>query len=422
MGTNRSIYLVIRISLLIVLVSVAVLANRVSPVAAPSTTSTYVLGVSSPTDPLIIVLQNLTSSLTLLSSVSSLSLLAPNSILFIDGTWLQSVSSLNPALLSTVAATAINGVPSVVVRGNPAILRNSISGLPQFGAPSLPLLAEGVKIFNTLPDGARQAADYQVFAGFNMAVKAEFHWAEQELSEAIPSAALPALTASRISFSPTATASPTDPSWQFLIKITTDSGNYYAPAGRVISTFTIFRLQNSGSSDFKWFNFFANQTLIPGILLYGNEDFGNFQGEDSAWKIFGEQDSVSVNSQSNFVVSHGPTALVATSSTTVKYSVGVTAGSLGAVVTSNQTQRYVLRNTSVTDSISNYTAGWTHNIDPRTNAGASTFKIIPGWTDRALYSQGMDVSGTFASSFFTYRDDGTPRYTIRTLQFGARGG
>src|SRR5712691_6912616 len=105
---------------LIGLAFAALLASQIPRAAAQSTTPTYILGVSNPTDPLILDLQSLTSSLTILSSVSGLSLIGPNSILFIDGAWLQSASSLDPTILLSVITSTLSGVPTVVVRGNPA--------------------------------------------------------------------------------------------------------------------------------------------------------------------------------------------------------------------------------------------------------------------------------------------------------------
>jgi len=59
--------------------------------------------------------------------------------------------TLNPTALPLLDSTVLNGVPSVVVRGSPTILQNSISGLIKGQVPNLPLIAEGLKIFNTLP-------------------------------------------------------------------------------------------------------------------------------------------------------------------------------------------------------------------------------------------------------------------------------
>jgi len=132
-------------SLLIALAFAGLSANQIPRAAAQSSTPTYVLGVSNPLDPLIVDLQSQTSSLTILSGVSGLSLLGPGSILFIDGAWLQSVSSLDPTILPALDTTVLTGVPSVVVRGTPTILQNSISGLIKGQVPNLPLIAEGLK-------------------------------------------------------------------------------------------------------------------------------------------------------------------------------------------------------------------------------------------------------------------------------------
>jgi hypothetical protein len=63
--------------LMIGLALAAISAGQISLAAAQSTTPTYVLGVSSPLDPLVVDLQSQTSSLTILSGVSGLSLLVP---------------------------------------------------------------------------------------------------------------------------------------------------------------------------------------------------------------------------------------------------------------------------------------------------------------------------------------------------------
>ena len=144
--------------------------------AATSNTPTYVLGVSDPTDPLVIDLQSLTSSVTTLPGISSLTLVGANSILFVDGQWRQTVSSLDPTVLSVVADKALNGIPTIVIRGTPSILADSISGLVNTRALGLPLISDGVQVFGTLLDGTREAMVLQVLAGFDYAVQAEFSW------------------------------------------------------------------------------------------------------------------------------------------------------------------------------------------------------------------------------------------------------
>src|SRR5260370_23527279 len=158
-------------------------ALTVNSHAASSSTPTYVLGVLSPTDPLIVDLQSLTSSVTILPDITSLGLVGGNSILFVDGQWLQAASSLDPTILSLVASRALNAIPTIVIRGNPSILADSISGLLKTRALGLPLISDGVQVFGTLPDGTRQAMVLQVLAGFDYAVQAEFTWAQQLLSQ-----------------------------------------------------------------------------------------------------------------------------------------------------------------------------------------------------------------------------------------------
>lgn len=378
-------------SLLIGLALAAILTGHVPLAAAQSNTPTYVLGVSGPLDPLVVDLQNQTSSLTILSGVSGLSLLGPGSILFIDGAWLQSVSSLDPTILPLLDSTVLSGVPSVVVRGTPTILQNSISGLLKGGVPNLPLIGEGLKVFSTLPDGTRQGAALQVISGFDYAVNAEFTWAQHHLTSTIPSGFSPLsrTVASKTSALPADSSAA--PFWSFVLQLTTDTGDQFKPMAEIISTFTVFKLQNSGSSTFKWFNFFANQTLIPGSVAY-----------NSPWRNFSENDTVNVNPSTNTIVSHGPTSLMTSGPTSVTYTIGVTAGAFAAAVTANQTQTYMLKNTNVADtSQSTSQIGWLHSIDPRSSSGKLPFSIIPGWTDQVPISQGIDLHGTFVSTFAT---------------------
>jgi hypothetical protein len=394
-------------SLLIGLALAAISAGQVHLAAAQSSTPTYVLGVSSPLDPLILDLQSQTSSLTILSGVSGLSLLGPGSILYIDGSWLQTVSSLDPTILPLIDATVLNGVPTIVVRGAPTILQSSISGLIKGQAPNLPLIAEGLKIFNTLADGTRQAAALQVIAGFDYAVSAEFTWAQQHLTNAIPSTFAPLSTIAQSTGKvlPSVTSSPPS-SWAFVLQLTTDTGSQF-PSAEVISTFTIFSLQNSGSNDFKWYNFFANQTLIP----------------TNPWRNLSENDTVNVNPSSNAIISHGPTSLITNGPTTVTYTIGVQAGFSGAAITANQTQSYMLKNTNVADNTqSTYQVGWVHSIDPRSSSGKIPVSIMPGWTDRIQAGQGIDLHGTFTSTFVTLSGSTITATASTGVQLAVSGG
>jgi hypothetical protein len=64
----------------------------------------------------------------------------------------------------------------------------------------------------------------------------------------------------------------------------------------------------------------------------------------------------------------------------------------------------MLKNTNVTDTTQpNQTSevGWLHNIDPRSSSGKLPFSIIPGWTDQVATNQGIDLQGTFTSTFVT---------------------
>jgi hypothetical protein len=280
----------------------------------------------------------------------------------------------------------------VVVRGTPTILQNSISGLIKGQVPNLPLIAEGLKIFGTLSDGTRQGAVLQVIAGFDYAVNAEFTWAQQRLTNAIPATFSPLSTgATPKTKTPTIgvllapTSSPAG-SWALVLNFTADTGSNF-PSAHIISMFTIFRLQNSGSTTAtsnKWYNFFVNQTLIP----------------TSPWRNFSENDNVKVNPNTNTIIGHGPGSLITSGPTTVTYTIGVTRPFVA--VPANQTQTYVLKNTNVTDTTQpsqTSQVGWLHSIDPRSSSGKIQFSIIPGWTDQIPTNQGIDLHGNFTSTF-----------------------
>src|SRR5207245_9099024 len=69
----------------------------------------------------------------------------------------------------------------------------------------------------------------------------------------------------------TAQTTTSPPFWSFIIRGSTDTGDFFRPVGRVVSTFTVFLLQNSGSTAYKWFNFFWNSTIQPGIQIYNRD-------------------------------------------------------------------------------------------------------------------------------------------------------
>jgi hypothetical protein len=387
-------------TLLVLLVLLPILsALTVTSHASTSNTPTYVLGVSSPTDPLIVDLQSLTSSVTILPGISSIGLVGANSILFVDGQWLQTASSLDPTLLTLVASKALNAIPTIVIRGSASLLADSISGLLKTRALGLPLISDGVQIFGTLPDGTRQAMVLQVLAGFDYAVQAEFNWAQQLLSH--PSATALAPLASTLtspasgktqgtSKTVSATTTSAGSSFTLIGKFVTSTGDQYMPVGRFSYNFTIFKLQNSGSSSFKWYNFFFNETLQPGISIY-----------NSGWRTAQELDHINVGNQnSNLFVNHGPQTFGTIGPSSVTYTIGVTNGTLGALTTANQTQSYSLKNTKVTDLSQNgFNVGWQHDIDSRTDAGKLTFSIIPGWTERITSDGQIDINGSFTTTF-----------------------
>ena len=383
---------------------------------ALSTTPVYVLGVSSPLDPLVTDLQGLTSSVTILPSATSLSSLGSGSILYVDGAWLSTATSLDPTVLSLITSTALHGVPIVVVRGSAAILADSIQGLLGFHNPGLPLIAEGVKILGTLADGTQQGATLQVLAGFDYAVAAEFHWAEQLLTQTaatIARAQSPVATNSgtRTPSGITVQSTTSPPFWSFIIRGSTDTGDFFAPVGRVVSTFTVFLLQNSGSTAYKWFNFFWNSTVQPGIQIY-----------NSPWRTSLEQDSVRVDPSSNQIVSHGPVGQITQGPTTVIYSIGTQTGSFGANVNASQTQSYFLKNTNVTDASSDSTVNWAQSVNSRTSSGTLTFQIIPGWTDRVLQNSSVYVTGSFTTTFVTLNGSSVASSNSTSVQFFAQGG
>ena len=370
-----------------------VLLHAVAPAAAISSTPAYVLGVSSPLDPLVVDLKGLTSPVTILPTLSDLSLVGGNSVLFVDGSWLVTASSLDPTILSLLVGKILQGIPTVTVRGNPMLLAGSISGLLKWHPLDLPLIAEGVRITDTLADGTRRGGILQVLDGFDYAVNSEFHWAELQLSQAAPS----------VSTAPkTSTGSPkvqpndvqsTQPYWSLIIHFSIDTGNYFAPYGRIISTLSVFGLMNDGTNNYNWYNVFLNQTIQPGIMVYKSD-------YNSDWRTYIHTDSLHVtNTTSTMFVDHGPAGVSNAGPFVVSYDVGVTATLFGAVVNATQAQSYFLKHTTVTDSSQNGDVSWVHDIEARTQAGTLTFQITPGWTTRYLQGAHAQFEGTFSTIF-----------------------
>jgi hypothetical protein len=279
------------------------------------------------------------------------------------------------------------------------------------------LISSGIKILGALSSGTKQAVTLQVIQGFDYAVNTEFGWAQQQLTRTttlVTSSPLtPNTKSSRTSTASITPSTTTGPFWQFLIQATTNTGDFFKPVARVSSTFTVYQLQNSVSSTYKWFNFFINQTLQPGISIYPN----------SIWRNFQEDDVANVNFQTNLIVSSGPASTATSGSTTVTYNVGVnTANNFGAAVNSTQTQSYLLKNTNVTNTSGPFQVEWVHAINTRTSSGALTFQIIPGWTDRVPINQGIDLHSTFTSTFATLSGSAITQTNSTGVQFAVSGG
>ncbi len=380
----------------VLLASLVVAVSGFTPVrsvAAISSTPTYVLGVSNLQDPLIVDLQNLTSSLTVLGSVSGLSLVSANSILYVDGSWLASVSSLDPTILSLIDAKVLAGVPTVTVRGSTTLLSSSISRLIQWHVPGLTLISEGLRVAGSLPDGTKISSMLQVVSGFDSAVQEEFNWANNLLGQASAGAILPAIsptTSHSIGGRVIAASSNTttaQPYWQLASFLRFD--NPFPPYGRLISTFTAYQLENSGSSHYGWYNLFFNQTIMPGIMIYNTD-----------WRTSNQYQLIHVlNTTSTALVDHGPTNVNNAGPFVVSYSTGVTAGVLAANVTSAQSQSYALKNTNVTDTSQPPDVSWVHAINSRTSAGTLTFTVTPGVTIRYLLTSGPNLELGVATTF-----------------------
>lgn len=345
---------------------VAISGIPIHPAAGLSSTPVYVLGVTNPQDPLILDLQNLTSSVTILSSLSGLSLVGANSILFVDGNWLASAYALFPTIVSMIDAKALAGVPTVTVRGSTTLVSGSITGLLDSHATSLPLISEGLRIVGTTPNGNKIFSMQQVVSGFDYAVQTEFNWANGLISQG-PSGIQPAIR--RV------TASIAAPYWELAGFLRFDTGDNFNPYGKVTTTFTIYELENSGSTKFVWFNLFLNQTVMPGIMIYNS----NWRSSDV---IQHEHD---FNTTSTLIVDRGPSNLINSGPFSVNYNIGVYNGTFSSTITSTQSMSYNLKHTNVTDTSNIPTdASWDHSIDPRSSSGTLTFQVVPGCTVRYL--------------------------------------
>jgi hypothetical protein len=399
---------VISRTLIVLALVIALSVSHLSPVKATSNTPVFVLGVSSPADPLATDLQSLTSSVTILNSVTGLLTLSPASILFIDGSWLTTVSSLDPTVMPIVVQTVLAGLPTIVVRGDPSILANSITGLLKYENPGLPLISEGLQINGTLTNGTRPSSVLRVLAGFDYAVAAEFQWANQEIPQATQQIGLP-LSLTRHHLTTTAdTLDPQAPYWRFNSIITTDTGDLFQPYGRVITTTTSYNLTNSGSTSFSWYNIYSNQTFMPGAEIYSN-NYRNYLESAS---------SSPTDQTTNLYIDNGPASLSTSGPSTVTFSIGTQAGVSDAVVTSTQTMSYFLKNSNLDNTSSSPSVSWTQTINGGTAVGKITLQTIQGWTDKVVQCAPLSIEGNTSVTFATF-SGGQPTSTALTgIAFG----
>ena len=395
----------------LVLALVIVLSIRpFAPVKATGNTPVYVLGVTNPADPLIIDLQGLTSSVTLLSSITGLATLRPGSILYIDGSWLATISSVNPLAIPTIVQTVLAGVPTIAVRGDPSILANSVSGLTRFQNPGLPLISEGVHVNSTSIDGITPGSVLRVISGFDYSVSAEFQWASQQLPQSNTQQTLPLLARIAENARPVVTTQDSPgPFWQFIFQLSTDSGDAFSTYGHVITTFTGFKLANTGSGTFKWFNIFANQTFTP------NTQNGYRNYLETAF-------ARTTNQTTNLFVDNGPASIFNSGGTTVTYSIGVQSGVSNATVSSKQTQSYFLKNTNLNNTSSAPNVSWTQTIDGQTAVGKLTLQTIQGFTDKVVETQPLGIQGNVSVTFATFMNGMTTSTATTGISFGIGGG
>jgi hypothetical protein len=395
--------------LLIALTFFALPNHSIQTAAAANNTPTYVLGVTDPNDPLIVKLQTLTTSVTILPSISSLNLAGANSILFVDGNWLRTVTALDPTVLSLIVGKVVSGLPTIEVRGNPTLLGDSISGLTRYKATGVSAIADGVQIASTLTDGTRVGSTLEVISGFDYAVGQEFSFAQQTLATVAPPPLLSPMSLKLSPYSPTTrTATTTAPFWQFILSAAVDTGDAFAPYGRVINTLSEYTLQNSGTNSYRWRNFFLNTTVTPGISIYAG----------STWRTLSELEVAHPNSAANVIVDDGPRDQGDDTTTSISYSIGVRSGERGAVVTSSQSMTYPLRSTSYQDLSTEPDVSWIHNINTRTSEGTIQLKIIPGWTLRVTgTSPPLDLTSSSQTTFATMQGD-TRTTTVNFSAFG----
>lgn len=397
-------------SALIVAVISMVNMHTIVPVRA-SGTPVFVLGVG-PTDSLVTDLQSLTNHVTILSSISGLLVVTPGSILYVDGNWLASASSIDSTVLPALVQVVMTGIPTIVVRGNPNLLASSVSGLMNFQNPGLPLVAEGIQAAGSLLGGVVQGSALRVISGFDYSVSAEFQWASAQLPQTGGSGLLGPLSQRHALGSTITPQDSSSPYWAHVITLSTDTGTYFMPYGEVITTFTVYELQNSGSSSYKWFNTFSNQTFIPGYQAF-NSNWRNYVANASA---------VPVDQGTNLFVAHGPGSLNTSGGTTVSYAIGTQQGALNANVSSTQTMSYFLKNTMIADTSSYPTVDWTHTIVGNTAAGKLTLQVVPGWTDEVVQSASLNVQGNTAVTFATFNGNSVTGTQATTVQFTMNGG
>lgn len=169
-----------------------------------------------------------------------------------------------------------------------------------------------------------------------------------------------------------------------------------APYGRVCYYASFLRLMEDGSSTYDWWNVVMETQATPGYVLWGNTWFTN-----RMWTL-SDTDAYRLD---NKLVDWGPES--AYNLATVTYSIGTTAGVLGAVITNEMSVSYELDRVAAYQSSSGTYNDFSirHEIDYGTGHAYTTYTTKAGFTERVPNGGSLKIPYTNKAEFWDYSNN-----------------
>ncbi len=360
--------MILPVLVLLAIICLPILFTSTSATPVQSSTSTieeeksvftndpvYILGTSNTTPKLEGQLAASTSAITTIDLKGLSNLVPERDMLIVDGQWLQSNSDKAYAGIHQVLA---KGIPVIFINGSPKDdLKAAIAGLTvPIANTDQNLIATGYKYYPQTGAGANLnigGTPNDDSKDITLLVNVAYNWGSKYVSNILPNPA----------------PEHHSPYYQYLYNYYYYSYDTCSPKGRFDVSNDYYRLQEDGSSTYKWIDEHKQLRAIPGSIAYGN-----------GWHTTDMNNRLTVQG-SSFLNRYSPTTTVGGGSHTI--SIGVTAGQNGGAVTLGQSWSYDFTDADAADQSpdnANYKL-WT-NVNENSAVGSNTYYIQPGVTVR----------------------------------------